>query len=214
MTNLGDKTCYELILAYAKRGREEWARAPDEVRESALNCLGNRIAKSDAEVSKALSLAYYSSDAKCRMLLPMPKPSKLDWAFFVPIREGGDAATPKHSFHVCLLVKDENCLGLRFEFGHEPDSSHDYSHVQLSRDIVRGGFQIGGVPNWLPDSYPAIPVRARDSLEMFLCVCVSVHGFSGDSGMKQTFRELSQQLARPNLASALVERLEGSVLAL
>lgn len=82
------------------------------------------------------------------------------------------------------------CLVFRFEPADEPQYSHGYPHIQFSRSLLRRADPIGCVPSWLPDSYPAFPLPARDSTEMFLSMAVAVHGFEG--GMKQLIEKMLQ----------------------
>ena len=196
-----------LLLRYAERGVTEWMSAPSEVKASARNCLGRAVVDNLNRVHHVVHAAFYASPGADVHVLPMPRIQKLGWGFFLPIREGDTGQ--KHSFHVCLLVDAENSLGLRFEPAHEVSTSHGYSHVQFSRDLIQGALHINGVPDWLPDSYPAIPIRARNTLEMFLAVGVSLHGFGGKQGMLKLLQSLFQTASQASLVASYVTTLRG-----
>ena len=83
-----------------------------------------------------------------------------------------------------------HCLVFRFEPADGLQYSHGYPHIQFSRTLLRRADPIGCVPSWLPDSYPAFPLPARDSTEMFLAMAVAVHGFEG--GVKQLIEKMLQ----------------------
>ena len=114
-----------------------------------------------------------------------------------------DGAQLHMAFDLVSFMDRQHCLVFRFEPADEPPSSHGYPHVQLSRSLSRRTVPVGCVPK-VPDSYPAFPVPARDSMEMFLSMAVAVHGFEG--GMKQLIGEMFQE--RPRNIRRYVETLE------
>ena len=80
------------------------------------------------------------------------------------------------AFDLFLFVKEQNCLAFRFEPPDKPNWSHNYPHVQLSRDLLHRTVKPKGIPSWLPDSYPAFPLPSSDPLKMFLSLVTAVHG--------------------------------------
>lgn len=110
-------------------------------------------------------------------------------SFFAP--RYPDGIQSRIAFDLISFVSpDEHryCLVFRFEPADELQSSHGYPHIQLSRSLSRRAVPVGCVPSWLPDSYPAFPLPARDSTERFLSMAVAIHGFEG--GMKQLIEEM------------------------
>lgn len=111
------------------------------------------------------------------------------------------------AFDLISFVSPEEhryCLVFRFEPADELRYSHGYPHIQFSRSLLRRAVPIGCVPSWLPDGYPAFPLPARDSTEMFLSMAVAVHGFEG--GMKQLIEKLFQD--RPLDVRKYLKRVE------
>ena len=96
-----------------------------------------------------------------------------------------------------LVDRDKNSLAFRLECSSE--GSHGYSHLQLTPKLEKLGLigwgegdeQGGGLPKWLPDSYPAFPVPAENWTEMFLAMMTAVHGHRGgvDDLIKDILRE-------------------------
>lgn len=179
----------ELMLLYAQQGLEEWADVPDRIAEAAFRALGaNKIVTNDYELSRAVTGYHHGEvDEGCRFL-PMPgshdRSGGFLSAFFLPLRGRAIIA-----FELFLVVDDDNCLGFRFEpADDEPGSTHGYGHVQMNCTLFRKTRQIKEIPYWLPDSYPAFPMRATDSLQTFLLMTTSVHGY--ENGMELVLREI------------------------
>ena len=133
--------------------------------------------------------------------MPQCTDSNIDWCFFLPIKINQESDEYLRLF---LLVKCKgyNWLGFRFE-GDRQSSRHGYSHLQFTRDIPEFKNTFG--PDWLPDSYPAFPVPARDSSEMFLSMVTAVHGLRG--GIDELLKDIFQQAARPKDAIAYTKKL-------
>ena len=139
-----------------------------------------------------------------KKFIPMPQctDSNIDWCFFLPIKI--DQGNNEY-LRLFLLIKCKgynNWLGFRFE-GDRQSSRHGYSHLQFTRNIPEFKNTFG--PSWLPDSYPAFPVPARDSSEMFLSMMTAVHGLRG--GIDELLKDIFQQAARPKDAIAYTNKL-------
>ena len=118
-------------------------------------------------------------------LVPMPNVKGIDWCFFKPRSLFNPSLMC--SFDVLLLC-GEQTLGLRFEPPEKVSSTHGYTHVQFSSKLAHKTLPIRSVPDWLPTSYPAVPVRAKNSLELFLSLGVAMHGFP--NGMVDILRDI------------------------
>ena len=177
----------ELMLLYSRRGLEEWNMAKEDLRRKALQCLSAAgIVETEDEAE-----AMIEGSAHRRMFIPMPQGGKgYERSFFLPVIEGDRL----RSLILFLIVNRarRDCIAFRFECGQIPGTRHGYTHIQLTRDLHVGGgsVQLEGVPEWLPASYPAFPVPARNSLELFLCMATAVHGFPG--GIDSLITELHQ----------------------
>lgn len=58
-------------------------------------------------------------------------------------------------------------FGFRFETG-KSGSKHDYWHVQVTKVV--------GGPDWIPDTVPCIPVRAKCPVSLIFCMLISFYG--------------------------------------
>jgi hypothetical protein len=171
----------DLMGLYARRGIADWKKAPAELRNRALVCLGPTIADSEAEALIAIRTFYSAATPKPHKFIPMPKHPKggVERCFFLPIREAQPNGQVRTAFELFLLVARKDCLAFRFEPADPPNSAHGYGHVQLSRNMVKKTVEVRGVPSWLPDSYPAFAIATSDPLRMFLMMATAVHGYSG-----------------------------------
>src|SRR3989339_442446 len=94
-------------------------------------------------------------------------------------------------------------VGVRFDSKESQHGAgdHDYAHAQwfcaFDRDMP-----IGGCPDWLPDSYPAIPIPAEHAVDILCCALKSLYGAKSDLlqrlaeqvAVKQEFRQIKQEL--------------------
>ena len=166
----------ELMLLYSRRGLDEWNGARSDLRQIALECLSAAgIVETEHEAEAVIE------GSSCRgMFIPMPEAGRgFERSFFLPSIEGDRL----RALTLFLLVNRarRDCVAFRFECAERTGSRHGYTHVQLTRDLRVAGRtnRLQGVPEWLPASYPAFPVPARDSLELFLAMATAVHGFPG-----------------------------------
>lgn len=85
----------------------------------------------------------------------------------------------KIKIRIMLFQKIDTVLksiGFRFEKG---EDIHDFYHVQLSNELQgakRSAKPVGEYLKWLPDSEPAIPVKANDPITLLLCLLISLYG--------------------------------------
>ena len=143
-----------------------------------------------------------------RKFVPMPKCGKgFERCFFLPINKKGEL----HSLILFLLVNRARRDSLAFRFEHPGISTgpHGYRHLQFARKIALTGRNEVAfcVPAWLPDSYPAFPVPARNSLEMFLSMVTAVHGFRGERGILCLIQDIFRKAGQPDAARELEKLL-------
>jgi hypothetical protein len=166
---------------YADRGLRDWKRADGNLKTRARECLANQIAETPFHLSQTLNTEFKGDNAHKLHFIPMPrrppKTSGFELGFFLPIQKT-NGVDGEVSFDLFLLVEDRHCLAFRFEPAHPAKEAHDYWHVQLSRNLLLGTRETL-VPSWVPDSYPAIPIRRSHPLGMFLTMLTAVHGNSG-----------------------------------
>lgn len=170
----------ELMKEYALHGIRQWRDVDLDLRNRANMCLGNRVVDTEPE------LHYQIGRPSHKKFFPMPRGSyrsDLKYCFFRT--ENGI------SFLLYILVNDTNSLILRFEPADEPGWNHDYAHVQFCREDLGGGIVPLGIPDWIPDSYPAFPLPSSEPLKLFLSMITAVHGRS--NGIQNIFREIFQE---------------------
>ncbi|MBP8789180.1 MAG: hypothetical protein KBH41_17260 [Azonexus sp.] len=123
---------------------------------------------------------------------------------------------PVFRLQVGLLVEDKGAeegkmdglhpgIGVRFESKESQYGvgDHDYAHAQWFCKFDREE-PIGGCPDWLPDSYPAIPIPAIYAVDILCCALKSLYGAKSDLLLrlakqvadKQEFRPIKQKLGR------------------
>ena len=198
-----------LMLLYARRGINDWNQAGGKkMRRRASQCIGVDIADNEKDVERTIRMDF-SKDSSCAehlKFIPMPKfnTKGIERCFFSPIaRRTKDGLNL--SFDLFILVARTDCLAFRFEPSHGQNSPHSYPHAQLSRELRLKTIR-PTVPCWLPNSYPAFPIPARDPLGMFLSMAVAVHGFRG--GVEELIKEMFQEAQYPSQARKYVKRLE------
>lgn len=196
-----------LMRLYARRGIEDWKKASSILRRKASQCLGANIADNEAEAAVTINATYNLDCPKGIRFIPMPKMTRrgIERCFFLPIRRRTSGGM-NFSFDLFILVSNKNCLAFRFEPAHAQKSRHNYPHVQPSRRLLLKSIQPNGVPEWLPDSYPAFPIPAKDPLGIFLSMTVSVHGFRG--GMDNLLPDVLRQANRSNEIRSYMQKLQ------
>jgi len=169
----------ELMRLYARRGIADWKAAPQELRGRALRCLGTAIAENETEANVTIYTKYDPTRVNQMRFIPMPKHPKkgIERCFFLPIREVQSGGKEAVAFELFVLVARTDCLAFRFEPAHKLPSVHNYGHVQMSRKMLRKTIEVKGIPDWLPDSYPAFPILTSEPLRAFLCMVTAVHGY-------------------------------------
>ena len=210
-----DSELQKLMKLYAVRGVRDWENTDDAVRRGVTSCLsGSGIVDNEHRVRSALEQSKHSNADASPQLFPMPdtyekgqrkRSDRPRISLFAPRYPDGIQSHMAFDLLSFVSFKDDRrCLVFRFEPADAPRSSHGYPHVQLSRSLSRRTIPVGCVPSWLPDSYPALPVPARDSMDMFLSMAVAVHGFEG--GMKRLLGEMFEE--RPRDVLKYVKKLE------
>jgi hypothetical protein len=181
----------DLMTRYARRGIANWGDAPNHVKQRAMAALSNNIATHVHEVQQTIK----TLNAAGRKFIPMPRINHdgILFCFFLPMRVV-NGENVRFAFDLFLLIDDEHCLGFRFEPADPPDHSHAYGHVQMNRGMLGGNLPVNGIPEWVPDSYPAFPICSSDPLQMFLSMATSLHGYGSGyvGGMQDILREAFQ----------------------
>ena len=77
-------------------------------------------------------------------------------------------------------------VGVRFEPPSDADN-HSYYHSQLCSTMGDDSCIAGALR--VPERYPAWPLPAASSLELLLCLVVSVHGMAGFDKLRERIRE-------------------------
>lgn len=194
----------DLMKLYSMRGVDDWKKnTRAKLRIAVRDRLSNSgIADDERDIRRMICRIFHDGDSR-KQFIPMPKcsGSNIDWCFFLPVKI---AQENNEYLRLFLLIKCKgyNWIGFRFE-GDSKSSRHGYSHLQFTRNIPEFPDTFG--PDWLPDSDPAFPIPARDSLEMFLCMATAVHGLRG--GMDDLLVDIFQKASRPGYALQYKKRL-------
>lgn len=200
----------DLMLVYSIRGVTDWNQATPILRMKAEECLLNRIVTDEGEVESVIN-----SPSTVRKFIPMPrygrKKKGFEWSFFFPGMGRGGQMT---SLVLFILVNRARKDSVAFRFEGSAGGPHGYSHVQLTSKLPELGLVASssedevswGVPQWLPASYPAFPIVARNWTEMFLSMMTAVHGYKG--GVDDLIREIFQQAERLNDAQKYMKVLD------
>jgi hypothetical protein len=182
-----------LMLLYAYSGIREWEKIRQPMRARARGCLQVDIAETKEQAAATLKTAFRVDRMSSLKFIPMPlHAAKLGFerSFFLPVCKVGDSGK-RIGFELFIWVGDDNCLAFRYEPADEA-STHDYGHVQLCHKVLAKNVGTK-TPDWIPDSYPAMPLSAPEPLSRFLALMTAVHGNSGPQGVKQIVRNLLTQ---------------------
>ena len=189
----------KLMVAYSERGVRDWRSAERDLKTAATHCLSHAIVDKTDEAKWAIG----TPRTRQPKFIPMPRHgfSGIDWCFFLPRKVLGDL----ESLVLFVLVdhKGEKCIAFRFEGSSA--GPHGYRHVQLTPKLRKHG-EIGCMPAWVPDSYPAFPIPARDWTQVFLAMVTSVHGYAG--GVDHLIRDIFQEEQKPDDARRYMRILD------
>jgi len=200
------KDLRNLLTNYSKLGMADWGKATQAEKQATTTLLKNRIV---ADHELATTINDIGTGADTARFIPMPligHSKALRRCFFALHRTTQDPASM--CFDLLLCIDDDTRLAFRFEPPDLPGWAHSYRHVQMSRRMLRRTFDVS-LPPWIPESFPAFPVRGSDPTEMFLTMLASVHGLGTSDGVREVL-----QNAFPNnsLASQrYFERLTSSL---
>ena len=162
---------YSLMQSYSMRGLHDWQKeAPRDLKDKARELLANKIAESKADIDDVIR----GRSRETFIAMPKHGYKGLEWCFFSPQTAGGGL----RSLILFVLVNRarRDCIAFRFESSSR--GAHGFSHLQLTRQSSPSGPALP-VLSWLPESYPAFPVPARNWTEMFLVMATAVHGCVG-----------------------------------
>ena len=197
-----------VVEAYARLGVQQWLLKEKRVRSAAVQTLATEVADNSTAATKAVRSPFRHGSDRRLVLIPAPCVGrKHGLAFFAPIDAGNTVA-----FDLALVVNEQrHAIAFRFE---PPDvgedHAHGYDHVQLSVSLGHRTAPLGTTARWLPDSYPAFPIAARDMRDRFLAMAVAMHGFplgvkrvldrigQGESGLvRDCYRRVNDLVRRP-----------------
>lgn len=171
----------DLITGYGKRGLDSWSKVSNSKRRSLAIRLGWPIADHDTHVRTSIYNKFDADKKEDYRFIPLPCDSnQLEYVFFLPMRKNGDGSL--YAFDLFIVVNDQDCLGLRWEPADGPDESgvesmHCYGHVQFCKRMANKQAETLGVPLWIPDSWPAIPLRTSEPILLFLSLITSIRGY-------------------------------------
>ena len=181
-----DQDLKKLLKTYSLAGIYHWNNnADDATKDIAIAALKGQIAERDREAFAVIDAKLKRHGDPRALFIPMPmvNHSGILHCFFLPIPDA-----EKVSFDLVLIIKTGKSLGFRFEPPDEGESTHGYGHVQMNKSMFHKTIDVKGIPDWVPDSYPAFAQRASEPLHLFLSMATSIHGY--EKGMKRILFEL------------------------
>ena len=92
-----------------------------------------------------------------------------------------DRDGPAWRFYLGMWLPDERFVGVRFEPPGD-QKNHSYYHSQLCTTM--GDKSRIACALQVPERYPAWPLPAASSLELLLCLVVSIHGMAGFNDLR------------------------------
>lgn len=195
----------DLMERHGDLGIKWWkSKVKQSHRNEIARRLGCKIAEQIHDVRLTIGSSYSENTRSELRFIPMvTNASGIEYAFFLPIREHGSNGISRLSFDLYLVVDDVNSLGFRWEPADTEDSRHCYGHVQMCKKLIRKNIEPSGIPSWIPDSFPAIPISTTDPLQMFLSLTTSVHGFGGG-----LLSELRAMFPEATVSSLYIRELE------
>ena len=201
---------------YASSAAKQWTKLDSASHKAVRAVVADGLARDGSSVNRVVR------GKSTPRFLPMARLSGLQrvgyvWGAFLPVRRDGQL----DALYLLLPAKDtSHSLAFRFERS-GPGSLHGYWHMQFAREVkLRGkpNLPLKGVPKWLPDSWPALPIPGEDWLDVFLVMLTAVHGFGGvdeageptgePAGVDGVLKSLWQRAGRSPEARACEDRLK------
>lgn len=201
-----DQDLRRLLRFYSFLGITYWNNeADDATKDVARAALQNRIAEGEYEAGAIIDSKLKRGGDPRALFIPMPmvNHSGILHCFFLPMPEA-----ERMAFDLVLIIDADHSLGFRFEPADDADSTHGYGHVQMNRTMFHRTIEVKGIPEWLPDSYPAFPQRAAEPIQLFLSMTTSVHGY--EKGMKKIIFDLFKN--EPMTAKKYLSALDAAVM--
>jgi len=206
----------EVMQRYASRAAEHWAKLDSAAHKAVSAVVAGGLARDGASVNRVV-LGKSAPRFLPMAQLPGLQKAGYVWGAFLPVHSDGQL----DALYLLLPAKDtSHSLAFRFE-REDPGSLHGYWHMQFAREVKLSGepnLPLNGVPNWLPDSWPALPIPGKDWLDVFLVMLTAVHGFGGadeddephgePEGVDGVLKGLWQRAGRSPEARACGDRLK------
>ncbi|MBP9228802.1 MAG: hypothetical protein KBF41_11995 [Azonexus sp.] len=136
------------------------------------------------ESENALRSLVVEGHEVCLNILVKPdsRAAKDDWISILSIVAAKNKDEIRHiNFHLWFHgvakanLGEDQIFGWRFEGSEGQGTSHDLFHAQPVRSFVRGNSTTGFVP-WMPDTFPAVPVAAKDNLQLAFAALITLGG--------------------------------------
>lgn len=180
---------------YSWRGWRDWKDKAGKLRHGENKWLVNSIVGKGSEVDRAID-----GRPDEQKFIPMPRHGYkgFEWGFFLPMIVKGEL----NALILLILVdpRERNCVAFRLESA--KGGRHGYTHIQMTSRLSKSGLpdkisdDVSFLPRWLPDKYPAFPIRAENRMEMFLAMATAVHGGCG-GGIDVLIQDILQENVAP-----------------
>src|SRR5262249_48239051 len=155
---------------YAHLGVRHWNSKVDDAMKKRARTLLTPAMLAEHPTEADNSIETLRGRGRQRRFIPMPHINHggIEQCFFLPVNE---PLAKRPAFDLLLLCQTEpHCLGFRFEPVQQ--GTHEYGHIQMNRKMM-DAVEVAGIPTWIPDSYPAFPLRTSDPFQLFLSMATS-----------------------------------------
>lgn len=196
-----------IMLVYGRAGIDWFSKKLDPGRQRKVRTRLSSLLELDVVQLERKFASLRGGGSPDFNFIPMLAPEGTDYqfAFFRPhFKAQGDSYTCE--FMLLYWLDHEHpgtpepragkLLAYRFEApdtGVDADGkgthSHAYHHVQITRD-VKLPYLKTDLPEWVPISYPGLPMNARTPMEYFATLLVSVYGYNQNSKTKYFLKEV------------------------
>lgn len=173
-------TFCDILRDYSRHGLLYFREQSSDTQGRIRSALGGGLEDSGDQIDAKFAAIKRGGQSQLRFL-PMPRPGGNDFkaSFFLPRIDPGPGANYSCSFTVLFWIERDTgrTIAMRFESSDGPGNAHAYTHMQLTRTI---GAMTTSFEQWIPDSYPAVPLSYDHPLQLFVGMAVAVHGYSAN----------------------------------
>lgn len=170
-----------LLRKIAESGLRHWRDASPDLPRRLPTFLSTKLISNSEELDHILNKnSFPSEDSTDYKLIPLYLHDDDSAFFLLPLWEKRHSPDFTARLHLVIVKKDPAAYTVAFRF-EPPDlrgDRHTYWHVQLTSRIGHRQFALPKSPEWLPQSYPALPLPALEGFsDLLICSFVACAGY-------------------------------------